>query len=311
LRLAGPKLLAILCFAVVCLAAPVRLAAQNPDDMLPAESEAKAKQILQDAVASMGGAAYLNARDVTCEGRAGTFGHSGDLNGFGHFVDYQILPDKERQENLPKRNLIDIYNGDKGWTLDRGGISEKSEAEIAKNQGDQAFDVDYILRHRLNEKGMIIRYGGPDVVELKEADWVELVDPQNRTIRIAFARNTHLPIQEHVEVRDPETETRTEYRLYFSNYHPINGIETPFQIARERNGIKVFQVFLDKCEYNTGLSPDMFTRASLEERWSKVGKKEIKKEEKKEAKEEKADADKSNSDSSDSSDSGSSTTKPN
>jgi len=296
--------------ATVCLGAPARLAAQNPDDMMPAQSEAKAKQILEEAVGAMGGAAYLNVRDVTCTGRAGTFGHSGDLNGFGHFIDYEMLPDKERQENLPKRNLIDIYNGDKGWTLDRGGITEKSSAEVAKNQGDQAFDIDYILRHRLNEKGMIIRYGGPDVVELKEADWVELVDPQNRTIRIAFARNTHLPIQEHVEIRDPETETRTEYRLYFSNYHPIDGIETAFQIARERNGIKVFQVFLDKCEYNTGLTADFFTRAALEERWSKVGKKEMKKEAKKEAAEEKADANKSGSDT-DSSDSGSSTTKPN
>ena len=310
MRLACWKMFGALLLATVCLGAPARLRAQNPDDMMPAQSEAKAKQILQDAVAAMGGAAYLNVRDVTCTGRAGTFGHSGDLNGFGHFIDYEMLPDKERQENLPKRNLIDIYNGDKGWTLDRGGITEKSTAEVAKNQGDQAFDIDYILRHRINEKGMIIRYAGPDIVELKEADWVEMVDTDNRTIRIAFARNTHLPIQEHVEIRDPETETRMEYRLYFSNYHPIDGIETAFQIARERNGIKVFQVFLDKCEYNTGLTADFFTRAALEERWSKVGKKEMKKEAKKEAAEEKADANKSGSDT-DSSDSGSSTTKPN
>lgn len=293
MRLVGVKIFSAALLAAACLAVPVRLAAQNPDDMLPAQSEAKAKQILQDAIAAMGGPAYLDVRDITCSGRAGTFGHSGELNGFGHFIDYEIPPDKDRQENLPKRNLIDIFNGNQGWTLDRGGISEKSGEEVAKNQGDLAFDVDYILRHRIHEKGMIIRYGGPDIVDLKESDWVELVDPQNRTIRIAFARATHLPIQESVEVRDPDTQMVMKYRLYFSNYHPIDGVETPFQIARERNGIKVFQVFLDKCEYNTGLSPDLFTRASLEERWSKVGKKEMKKEAKKEAAAEKAGADSS------------------
>jgi hypothetical protein len=315
LRLAHAPFFASLLLAGISLLVSPRLAAQNPDDMLPSESEAKARQILQDAITALGGQAYLKVHDVTCTGRAGTFGHSGELNGFGHFIDYQIPPDKERQENLPKRNIIDVYNGDKGWSLDRGGVSEKSVSEIAKNQGDLQFDPDYILRHRLQEKDMIIRYGGPDIVELNEADWIELVDSDNRTMRIAFARATHLPIQERVELHDPMTQTRTEYNLYFSNYHPIDGIETPFQIARDRNGVKIFQVFFDKCEYNTGLSPDFFTRESLEERWAKTGKKEADKKAKKEAAKEKADADKGDSDtSSDNSNSNSSNTsgsKPN
>lgn len=305
MRLIGIKTFGAVLLASVCLFGASRAAAQNPDDMLPAQSEAKAKQILQDAITAMGGPAYLNVHDVTCEGRAGTFGHSGELNGFGHFIDYSVPPDKERQENLPKRNLIEIYNGDKGWTLDRGGVSEKSVSEIAKAQGDQQFDIDYILRKRIHEKDMIFHYGGPDIVELKEADWVELVDSQNRTIRIAFDRATHLPIQEHVDIRDPETQTRMEYQMYYSNYHPISGIETAFQIAKERNGIKVFQVFFEKCEYNTGLTDSLFTRESLEDRWAKTGKKaadkKAKKEEEKEAKEEKENGQSSDSDSSDSS----------
>jgi hypothetical protein len=309
LRLIGAKSFGAILLAGVCLFGASRAAAQNPDDMLPAQSEAKAKQILQAAIAAMGGPAYLNVHDVTCEGRAGTFGHSGELNGFGHFIDYSVPPDKERQENLPKRNIIDVFNGDKGWTLDRGGVSEKSVSEIGKQQGDLQFDIDFILRRRIHEKDMIFHYAGPDIVELKEADWVELVDPQNRTIRIAFDRATHLPIQEFVEIRDPETQTRMEYRMYFSNYHPISGIETPFQIARERNGIKVFQVFFDHCEYNTGLQDSLFTRESLEDRWAKTGKKaadkKARKEEEKEAKEEKENGGSSDSDSDSSANSGS------
>ena len=297
MRLASVKIFGAFVLAGAFLAAPVRLAAQNPDDMMPAESEAKARQILQDAITALGGPAYLNVRDITYTGRLGTFGHSGELNGFGHFIDYEIPPYKERQENLPKRNIIGIYNGDKGWDLDRGGISDKSPSDLAKWQGDLQFDIDYILRHRIDEKGMIIRYGGPDIIELKEADWVQLVDPDNDTIRIGFARASHLPIQETVEVRDRVTQYVTNYRFYYSNYHPIDGVMTPFQIARERNGIKVFQAFFDKCEYNTGLTDSLFTRESLEERWAKVGKKQTEKEAKKQAAEDKADAN-SSSDSS-------------
>jgi len=137
---------------------------------------------------------------------------------------------------------------------------------------------------------MIFRYAGPDVVELKEADWVELVDSDNRTIRIAFARDTHLPIQKVVEIRDPKTQMRSQEIEYYSLYHAIDGIETPFQIARDRNGMKVFQVFFDKCEYNTNLSDSMFTKEALDQRWEKVGKKERKKQQK--AEKDKTDANK-------------------
>ena len=91
---------------------------------------------------------------------------------------------------------------------------------------------------------MIFRYAGPDVVDLKEADWIELIDNENRTIRIAFARSTHLPIRKTVDTRDPATQLKSQEIEYYSLYHPIDGIQTPFQITRERNGIKIYQVFL-------------------------------------------------------------------
>ncbi|MGH9733129.1 MAG: hypothetical protein ACRD8A_00895 [Candidatus Acidiferrales bacterium] len=248
--------------------------------MMPAESAAKAKALIQQMIAALGGATYLNVHDTTCTGHLGDFGHSGDLDGFEHFIDYTQPPFKDRQENLPKRNIIAIFNGDKGWTLDRGGVSEAAVSDVARFQEDTKIDLDNILRHRINEKGMEFRYGGQDIVELKEVDWVELVDSDNRTIRIAISRNTHLPIEKVVEIRDPRTQLKSNEIEYYSLYHPIDGIETPFQITRDRNGTKVFQVFFDKCDYNTGLSDALFTKASLDERWAKVGKKQKKHHEK-------------------------------
>jgi hypothetical protein len=246
--------------------------AQNPQDMMPEESAAKAKEILQQAIQALGGTGYLNLRDATCEGRLSQFGHAGELNGFEKFVDYTIPPFKDRTENLPKRNIITVMNGDKGWTLDRGGVSDASGADIAHFEEDTKKDMDYILRSRIKEPKMIFRYAGPDIVDLKEVDWVELVDSDNRTIRIAIAQSTHLPVRKIVDTRDANTRMKTDEVEYYSNYHPINGIETPFQITRERNHIKIYQVFFDKCEYNTNLSDSLFTKQSLDERWEKVGK---------------------------------------
>jgi hypothetical protein len=105
---------------------------------------------------------------------------------------------------------------------------------------------------------------------------VELVDSEDRTVRIAFARSTHLPIRKVVVSRDSASRTKRDELEYYSNYHPISGIETPYQITRERNGMKVYQAFFESCEYNTNLSDSLFTRDSLEERWAKVGKKDKK-----------------------------------
>jgi hypothetical protein len=276
--------------AGLCLAMAPHVKAQEDEEMMPAQSAAKAQQLIREAIAALGGPTYLSVHDSTCTGHLGDFGHSGDLNGFEHFIDYTEPPLKDRQENLPKRNIIELFNGNKGWTLDRGGVSEAAASDVARFEEDTKIDLDNILRHRIHEPGMIFRYGGPDVVELKEADWVELVDSDNRTIRIAFARDTHLPIKKIVEIRDPRTEMKSQETEYYSLYHQIDGIETPFQITRDRNEMKVFQVFFDRCEYNTGLSDSFFTKESLEERWDKVGKKHKKHESKTKSDEDNKDA---------------------
>jgi hypothetical protein len=238
--------------------------------MMPEESAAKAKQVLNQAIAALGGPAYLNVKDFTCEARVSGFGHSGELNSFAKEVEYVMPPGKERDENLPKRNIISVYNGDKGWSLDRGGVSPASITEMASHEEEVMTDLDNILRARIHEPGMILRYAGIDIVDYNEAEWVELVDKDNRTFRIAVSRSSHLPLRMTVDTRDANTRMRSSQVFYYSNYHPLQGIQTPFQTTHDRNGFKLQQVFYDKCEYNTGMSPDLFTQESLEERWAKV-----------------------------------------
>jgi hypothetical protein len=270
----GRSLILAVVVALICLGTPTRGLAQEPDVLTPDQSSAKAKQILQQAIAGLGGDAYLNVKDLTLEARLGQFDHSGQLRGYAKILDITQPPLKDRTENLPKRNIITVRNGDKGWDLDRGGVSEATITDMATYEEDIKKDIDNILRHRIKEPGMIFRYAGLDVVDYQESDWVELVDSETRTFRIAIARSTHLPVRKVVDTRDANTRMRSEEIEYYSNYHPIDGIQSAFQITRERNGIKIYQVFFDKFQYNTGVSDTLFTKESLDERWAKVGKKE-------------------------------------
>lgn len=271
MRVSWYRILGAAILAGATLASAANIAwAQDDQVLMPEQSEAKARELVRLAVEALGGKAYLNLKDSTCTGRLSSFDHSGDLTGFGKFIDYTKPPDKDRQENLPKRNIISVFNGDKGWDLDRGGVSDAKPSDLADYQEDVQKDLDNILRRRVHEPGISLRYAGPDVVDLKQAQWIEIVDSDDRTIRIAFADNTHLPIRKTVETRNPRTRFKTTEIEYYSNYHPIREVMTPFQITRERNGMKVFQVFFEGCEYNTGVSDALFTKESLDQRWAQI-----------------------------------------
>jgi hypothetical protein len=250
--------------------------AQNPDELMPAASTAKAKAILQQAIDGLGGAAYLNVHNSDCTGRLAQFQHSGEIGGYIAGREYREMPDKFRMEYDPKAIIVNIYAGEKGWSLDRSGVSELPAEDISDYQEQLRMQMGNVLRNRMNESGLFFRYGGRDVVDLKEADWVEIGD-QGRTLRIAVGRNDHLPIRSVLMARDPKTGEKTERSTYYTTYHPIEGIQTAFRESRFLNGRQVYQVFWESCAYNVDLPANFFTRASLDERFSQERGKKTKK----------------------------------
>jgi len=262
-------------------------------ELLPDESAAKARQVLRQVVTALGGQAYLNVRDTDCEGRVAQYGLSGDLTGLAPFHDEWILPDKNRTEYIAKGEhtiagfllgidgleithggaLITVFNGAEGWMLDKGGVSNQPD-DIIKNFNEQIKSgMNNMLRSRMNEPGVELRYAGPDVVDLKEAEWIEFADSDHRNFRLAVEHSTHLPLRWVVATRDPETRERTETTISYTQYLVQDGVKTPLSIVRSRNDRKIAQTFLTSCKYNSSLAPELFTRAALEQRASEVTKK--------------------------------------
>ena len=251
--------------AALMLLAPLARA-QDPNEISPDASAAKAKAILQQAVDGLGGATYLNVHNSDCTGRYAQFQHSGEIGGYLVVREYREMPDKVRIEYDPKATIVNIYAGDMGWTLDRSGVSEVPASDIADYQEQLKVQLGNVLRNRLNDKSLFFRYGGSDVVDLKEADWVEIGDSAH-TLRVAVGHNDHLPIRSVLEQRDAKTGEKSERSTYYTSYHLIDGIQTPFRESRFLNGRQVYQVFWESCAYNVDLPADFFTRASLEQRF--------------------------------------------
>ena len=244
---------------------------QNPDTMMPEASATKAKQILAQMLDAMGGQNYLHARESQCTGRKSEFGHNNDLTSYLEFKEYWRFPDKYRLDLGKKGNIIDLYNGKEGWTVDHDGVNEESADKVDEFQAQLTNDPAHLFRYRLKEEGMVYRYGGTDLIDLKPVDWVEMADREERTYRIAVERDNHLLARFAVIIRDQVSGQRVEEVTSFANYHMIDGVETPLQVVRTRDGRRILQAFYDSCTYNPNLAPNFFTRAALEQRFQEVG----------------------------------------
>jgi hypothetical protein len=276
-------LLACLTAAILSLY-PAVLAAQDPRELMPAASEAKARELLDQAITALGGPAYLNARDMDCKGTFSQFESSGAIGGTVQTHILKQFPDKYRVElesktfiteiygipvNKKGNHVIDVYSGDHGWMLNTGqGISELDPEALADYQDQLKTDINVILRSRLHEDGMTLRYGGSDIVDVRQVDWVELTDRDRRLIRMTVDKKTHLPARVSVTTRDPQTGERKETAHVYSNYQMIDGIVTPMQSSVFVNDRQVSQLFYTSCHNNTGLSPDLFTEAGLKAQYS-------------------------------------------
>lgn len=262
-------------------------------EMLPEQSAAKARQLLQQVITALGGQAYLNVRDTQCDGRTAQFGTAGTLMGFTLFRDLWLLPDKNRVEYFTKGEhtilgfligsddllithggaMITVFNGKEGWSLDKSGVSEQPE-DLVKNFNEQVTSgMNNMLRRRMNEPGVEVQYAGTDLIDLKEAEWIEFTDSEHRVMRLAIDKYTHLPLRWVVATRDPETRATTENITSYTQYMALNGVKSPLSVELSRNDRKMTQTFLTECKYNSELSPQLFTRAALEQRAAEVTKK--------------------------------------
>jgi outer membrane lipoprotein-sorting protein len=275
---------------LACAGSAPRISAQNPDTMMPEQSVAKGKQILADLINALGGPGYTEVRESQCQGRRVLFGHNGEPTGNIEFAHYRRYPDKDRTEYIGKgRNtilasligldgldfarggiIITLYNGDHGWTFDRSGVSELPETAISDFQEQVKRNVDNLLRLRLKEPGLAIRFGGNDTVDLKQVDWVELTDSQERKFRLAVDRSTHLLIRSVVITKDEETQQINEDVSIYSNYQLKDSVWTPLQISREHNGRRAVQIFYDSCKFNPGFSDEIFDKSSLSKQGSQA-----------------------------------------
>ena len=62
----------------------------------------------------------------------------------------------------------------------KSGVSDEPE-DVIKNFNEQLKSgMNNMLRKRMNEPGVEVQYAGTDLIDLKEAEWIEFTDSEHR-----------------------------------------------------------------------------------------------------------------------------------
>jgi hypothetical protein len=259
-----------LLFFLAFLVSP--LFAQTKPLSMPAAitaSDLRARKVIDDAVAALGGDKFLKMEDRVESGRAYSF-YNDQLTGLSIAKIYtryitvaegrsgQDLGVRERQAFGKGEDSATVFREDKAAELNWRGAKELPADQFEHYRNTTLNSVFYILRMRLHEPGLSFESRGLDVVDHFPVEVVEISDSENRVVTVYFHQSTKLPVKQKFTWRDPKTREPTEEITSYARYRETNGIQWPQEIMRQRNGEKIYQIFAETVAFNQNLTDDLF-----------------------------------------------------
>ncbi len=222
------------------------------------QDQKKAKALIDQMITALGGDAYLNIQEVSQEGRTYSF-HLGrpTSEGLLFWRSYQY-PDKDRIELTKKRDVVEVFNGDKGAEITYKGLRPMDTKELTDYVRRRKYALDVVLREWLNEPGVALFDEGPAVADQQAVEKVTIMNAQNQAVTLFIDSNSHLPVKKSFSWRDPADKERNVEEEGYDNYRPADGIMTPYVVTRYYNGDMANQRFLNAVSYNKVVSESMF-----------------------------------------------------
>jgi hypothetical protein len=237
---------------------------------LAQDAQVKGRQIVDDAIKALGGDKFLSVQNRIETGRAYSFAFD-ELSGLSVARFYTryipIDPSKsgielaqQEYQGLGKEEaFFRVFREEGGWEVTYRGPTELEKEQVARYHDSTLHNIFYIFRNRLKEPGMVFEYKGSDVIENTPMNIVDIIDSKNRVVTAYFHPTTKLPLRQKWEWRD-ETRERFEEVTRFSRYRDVSGTQWPFQVHRERNGRKTYEMFADSVVINETIDEQRFAK---------------------------------------------------
>jgi len=262
-----------------CLAAQTSAPPPHPENSQD-ENSRKAKDLIDKAIAALGGQAYLTSKNRVEEGRFYSFYHGASRGAGTLYRMYRQFPDKERFEVLKrtaklipiplvgvivvtghakdKEDLVLIHDGDKGYEITYKGTAAEDHKATDAYVRRRLHSLDWVLRTWINQPGVAFFYEGVTVAGEKPAEQVTVSSANNDSVTLYIDQSTFLPIKTGYTFRDPEDKQRSTEEELFDGYRAVQGVMTPGSVTRYLNGDMSAQRFITTTNYNQEFPADTF-----------------------------------------------------
>jgi len=227
----------------------------------------RGKRVVEEALAALGGPAFLHMEDRVETGRAYSF-YNAQLSGLSVATVYTryLAPQTGKlamreRENFGKKQDqgFVLFNESGAWDVNYHGAKPLEDQRFKNYQESAVLNIFYILRQRLAEPGLSFYSQGSDRFENQPVEIVDITDGDGRTVTVYFIRPTKLPVRQSFRRRNPTYGDFDTETTGFAKYHSTGGIQWPFDIRRERNGDKIFEMYSETVTINQTLGDEMFT----------------------------------------------------
>ncbi len=221
-------------------------------------NSAHARRLLQQMVQALGGGLWLDMPNYEWWGTIAQFYH-GTPNGMNtHFWFFHQSPDRDRWEFTKHRDDVQIITAHEGWEITYRGLTPLPQDQLDDYLRRRAHSIETVIHTWLPDSQTILTYDGQQLAERHLADQVTLISASNDSVTLQLDAETHLPLRRIFRWRNPTYKDYDEDAEEYDNYRIVDGIETPYNITRYRNGEMLNERFLLGAEYDRSLPADEF-----------------------------------------------------
>jgi hypothetical protein len=233
--------------------------------------QARAKRVVDEALEALGGQAFLHMDDRIETGRSYSF-DNGKLAGTILTTIYTryltpvpgkvAMLEKDAFGKQDESTSGLLYTQEGAWDYTFHGARPLEDQRLAEHNDNILHNIFYILRQRLNEPGMSLYSQGADLWENRAVEVVDITDADNNTVTVYFSKNDKVPVRQTFRRRNTTYNDFDTEATLFAKYHLSEGIQWPMDIRRDRNGVKIYEMYTDSVEFNKNLKDSVFTLPS-------------------------------------------------
>ncbi|MFY9222813.1 MAG: hypothetical protein WAQ98_09100 [Blastocatellia bacterium] len=238
------------------------------------EPQEKAIALIENAITALGGQAYLAIKSERAQGFVTPYRliniDNPDSNetepdkiGTQSFVDYILLPDKERVEFKNQGRLFIQSNSTKyNWTYDSDSelLRDQTQVQQQRFANTLRYQIDKILRGGWKSENVQISYlPRQELWPRQYGEGVRLTYSDNEEAEVFFDSQTKLPLA----LRFPKENydgIRVKAENRFLRYLEFSGITAPYVVDLFENGKQILRINYETREFNAPIQEKLFIK---------------------------------------------------